>query len=297
MATAPAAATKSAPKATAAPKLPVWVWEGKTKSGEVKRGEVEASDEASVQQRLRAMALTNVRSRRSPSRSRSRSRASAASAKKDWSSSPGSFATMIDAGLPLVQCLDILSSQLDNMAFREVLTKVKVKVESGSTLADALGDHPKVFDTLYVQLVAAGENRRYPRHDPQPPRAVHREEREAEEQGEERDGLPQRGAGGRHRRHRRAAALRHPDLREDVQGLRRRDADADADRDRSLEMAAALHRLPGRRHHRRGDRFSAPGCSGRAGGCSGTPSSSARRSSGRWCARWRWPGSPARWAR
>jgi len=43
------------------------------------------------------------------------------------------------------------------MAFREVLTKVKVKVESGSTLADALGDHPKVFDTLYVQLVAAGE--------------------------------------------------------------------------------------------------------------------------------------------
>jgi type IV pilus assembly protein PilC len=67
------------------------------------------------------------------------------------------FATMIDAGLPLVQCLDILASQLDNMAFREVLSKVKMKVESGSTLADALGDHPKVFDTLYTQLVAAGE--------------------------------------------------------------------------------------------------------------------------------------------
>jgi len=64
---------------------------------------------------------------------------------------------MIDAGLPLVQCLDILASQLDNLAFREVLTKVKQKVESGSTLADALGEHPKVFDTLYVQLVAAGE--------------------------------------------------------------------------------------------------------------------------------------------
>src|SRR5205807_9092296 len=67
------------------------------------------------------------------------------------------FATMIDAGLPLVQCLDILGTQLDNLAFREVLMKVKNKVESGSTLADALGDHPKVFDTLYVQLVAAGE--------------------------------------------------------------------------------------------------------------------------------------------
>ena len=67
------------------------------------------------------------------------------------------FATMIDAGLPLVQCLDILAGQLDNLAFREVLTKVKAKVESGSTLADSLADHPKVFDQLYVQLVAAGE--------------------------------------------------------------------------------------------------------------------------------------------
>src|SRR5881398_1951734 len=63
------------------------------------------------------------------------------------------FATMINAGLPLVQCLEILATQLDNPAFREVLTKVKVKVESGSTLADALKDHPKVFDTLFVQLV------------------------------------------------------------------------------------------------------------------------------------------------
>src|SRR5262249_44420389 len=68
MATAPAAAaaTKTAPKAAAAPKLPVWVWEGKTKSGEVKKGEVEAPDEASVQQRLRAMALTNVKIKKKP---------------------------------------------------------------------------------------------------------------------------------------------------------------------------------------------------------------------------------------
>jgi len=68
MATAPAAtaATKTAPKAAAASKLPVWVWEGKTKSGEVKKGEVEAPDEASVQQRLRAMALTNVKIKKKP---------------------------------------------------------------------------------------------------------------------------------------------------------------------------------------------------------------------------------------
>src|SRR3989475_4994682 len=158
MATAPAAATKPAPKAAAAaPKLPVWVWEGKTKSGETKRGEVEAADEASVQQRLRAMALTNVKIRKRPMQFSFKLPGFGGISQKDIVIFTRQFATMINAGLPLVQCLDILSGQLDNMAFREVLTKVKVKVESGSTLADALGEHPKVFDTLYVQLVAAGE--------------------------------------------------------------------------------------------------------------------------------------------
>src|SRR2546427_8249726 len=158
MATAPAAATKPAPKAAAAaPKLPVWVWEGKTKSGETKRGEVEAADEASVQQRLRAMALTNVKIKKKPIQISIKLPGFGGIGQKDIVVFTRQFATMIDAGLPLVQCLDILSGQLDNMAFREVLTKVKVKVESGSTLADALGEHPKVFDTLYVQLVAAGE--------------------------------------------------------------------------------------------------------------------------------------------
>ena len=67
------------------------------------------------------------------------------------------FATMIDSGLPLVQCLEILSSQQDNKSFKTVLLKVKESVESGSTFADALGKHPKVFDQLYVNLVSAGE--------------------------------------------------------------------------------------------------------------------------------------------
>src|SRR3989454_2490364 len=158
MATAPAAATKPAPKAAAAaPKLPVWVWEGKTKSGETKRGEVEAADEASVQQRLRAMALTNVKIKKKPIQISIKLPGFGGIGQKDIVVFTRQFATMIDAGLPLVQCLDILSGQLDNMAFREVLTKVKIKVESGSTLADALKEHPKVFDTLFVQLVAAGE--------------------------------------------------------------------------------------------------------------------------------------------
>src|SRR5437868_10309592 len=156
MATAPAvAAPKSQPKAAA--KLPVWVWEGKTKTGEVERGELEATDEAQVQQRLRAMALNNVKIKKKPLQLSFKLPGLGGISQKDLVIFTRQFATMIDAGLPLVQCLDILASQLDNMAFREVLTKVKQKVESGSTLADALKDHPKVFDTLFVQLVAAGE--------------------------------------------------------------------------------------------------------------------------------------------
>jgi type IV pilus assembly protein PilC len=161
---APAAAVKAnagkgqaSAKAPAATKLPIWQWEGKTKSGEMKKGEMEAPDEASVLQRLRAMALQNVKVKKRPLQINIKLPGMGGITNKDLVIFTRQFATMIDAGLPLVQCLDILAAQLDNLAFREVLTKVKQKVESGSTLADALGDHPAVFDTLYVQLVAAGE--------------------------------------------------------------------------------------------------------------------------------------------
>src|SRR6266481_849530 len=101
MATAPATATKTAPKA--APKLPVWVWEGKTRTGEVKKGEVEAADEASVQQRLRAMALTNVKIKKKPIRISMKIPGLGGISQKDLVIFTRQFATMIDAGLPLVQ--------------------------------------------------------------------------------------------------------------------------------------------------------------------------------------------------
>jgi type IV pilus assembly protein PilC len=156
---APATAAKTAPEQAAA-RQPLWVWEGKTRGGELKKGEMEAADEGAVFQRLRAMQLTNAKVKRKPmslSLPAFKLPGIGGISQKDLVIFTRQFATMIDAGLPLVQCLDILATQLDNLAFREVLTKVKVKVESGSTLADSLGDHPKVFDTLYVQLVAAGE--------------------------------------------------------------------------------------------------------------------------------------------
>jgi type IV pilus assembly protein PilC len=67
------------------------------------------------------------------------------------------FATMIDAGLPLVQALEILSTQVENKRFGEILKQVKIDVEGGATFADALRKHPRVFSELYVNMVAAGE--------------------------------------------------------------------------------------------------------------------------------------------
>lgn len=67
------------------------------------------------------------------------------------------FATMINSGLPLVQCLDILSSQTENKRFRKIIEQVRLDVEAGNTLADSLRKHPRVFTDLYVNMVMAGE--------------------------------------------------------------------------------------------------------------------------------------------
>src|SRR5262249_55514860 len=67
------------------------------------------------------------------------------------------FSVMLDAGLPLVQCLEILSEQEENRTFQAVIQAVRSDVEAGSSLADAMRKHPKAFDALYVNIVAAGE--------------------------------------------------------------------------------------------------------------------------------------------
>ncbi len=67
------------------------------------------------------------------------------------------FSVMIDAGLPLVQCLEILGNQQDNKTFKRTLIQIRQDVESGGTLADSMRKHPKVFNDLYTNMVAAGE--------------------------------------------------------------------------------------------------------------------------------------------
>ncbi|NTU59792.1 MAG: type II secretion system F family protein [Deltaproteobacteria bacterium] len=138
--------------------MPVYAWEGKTKSGEVRKGTLEAPNEAVVTAQLRAQKIAPTRIKKSmgamslkiPGFKRKVST-------KDVVIFTRQFATMIDAGLPLVQCLDILSTQQENPTFKEILLKVKEDVEAGNTFADALAKHPSVFDRLFVNLVAAGE--------------------------------------------------------------------------------------------------------------------------------------------
>jgi type IV pilus assembly protein PilC len=132
-----------------------WVWEARTRTGEVRKGVMEASDEGAVQNRLKSQNLTPTRVKKKP-REINITFGSPVS-EKELVVFIRQFATMIDAGLPLVQCLDILSSQGDNKAFNKILKDVKAQVEQGSTFSDALRKHPKVFDELFVNLVAAGE--------------------------------------------------------------------------------------------------------------------------------------------
>lgn len=140
------------------PKQVVWAWEAKTKNGDVKKGEMEAFDAEAVNTRLRSLGFQPVKVKKKPREiNLSGLPGMGGVTQKDLVVFTRTFATMIDAGLPLVQCLDILAGQVDNPAMRAVLVAVKTKVESGSTFADGLKDHPKVFDELYVQLVAAGE--------------------------------------------------------------------------------------------------------------------------------------------
>jgi type IV pilus assembly protein PilC len=135
--------------------MPRFTWEAVNRAGEVRRGVVEAADEAAVQNRLRADQLT-------PRKIKKQSGGiniaiGSPVTPKELQIFTRQLATMIDAGLPLVQCLDILANQSANQIFQQKLFQIKASVEQGSSFSDALRKHPKIFDELYVNLVGAGE--------------------------------------------------------------------------------------------------------------------------------------------
>ncbi|MCX5739602.1 MAG: type II secretion system F family protein [Proteobacteria bacterium] len=138
--------------------MPVFAWEGRTRQGQLKKGVVEASTEAAAMMQLRAQSIIPVSVKPKAARSGGGFKLFKKGVKtRELVVFTRQFATMIDAGLPLVQCLEIQSEQQENKSFGETLGRVKSDVEQGSTFAESLAKHPRVFDELYVNLVTAGE--------------------------------------------------------------------------------------------------------------------------------------------
>lgn len=134
--------------------MPEFIWEARTRTGEVRKGTMEAENEAAVQRKLTGQQLTPSKIKRSFS---IKLGLGAGVKVKDMVTFTRLFSTMINAGLPIVRCLDILASQQTNPTFKSCLEDVKNQVEQGSTFSEALRRHPAIFDELFVNLVNAGE--------------------------------------------------------------------------------------------------------------------------------------------
>ena len=133
----------------------IYQWAGKTSKGVVETGEITANTKEEVIAQLRRRNITPTTITEKPKKAGFSFRGGVKD--KDIVVFTRQFSTMIDAGLPLVQALDVLSTQVENKNFGKTLQQIKVDVESGSTYADALKKHPKTFNELYCNMVAAGE--------------------------------------------------------------------------------------------------------------------------------------------
>jgi len=138
--------------------MPVFKWEGKNRKNVLQKGELEAPDEKAVRASLGRRGITPVKIKKKPkdlfenvSFLKPRVKES------DIIIFARQFSTMIDAGLPIIQCLDILHNQQENKTFKKMLKQITESVEGGSTLADSLRKFPKQFDELFTNMIAAGE--------------------------------------------------------------------------------------------------------------------------------------------
>ncbi|MEO5657629.1 MAG: type II secretion system F family protein [Nitrospiria bacterium] len=138
--------------------MATFVWSGRTRQGETQKGELVAKtrDEVVAQLRKQNIMATSVQPKAGEAKAKT-PRFGGGVGDRDIVIFTRQFSTMIDAGLPLVQCLEILSNQTENKTLAKTIALVRGDVESGSTYADALRKYPKVFDELYVNMVAAGE--------------------------------------------------------------------------------------------------------------------------------------------
>ena len=134
-----------------------YIWKGRTAKGETLSGEYECEDRREVTDYLRKRRIVITSLKKKPKEIEIGFLKKKSVGVKDLSVFTRQFATMVNAGLPLVQCLDVLGRQLEKPHFKKVVQQVTADVEGGSTLAEALEKHPKVFSDLFVNMIAAGE--------------------------------------------------------------------------------------------------------------------------------------------
>ena len=138
--------------------MPVFTWVGKNRSNMTQKGEMEAPSEEVVRSNLLRQKITPTKIKAKPKDLFENVAFMQPKVQQsDIMLFARQFSTMIDAGLPIIQCLDILQSQQENKTFKKMLKSIKESVEGGSTLADALKKFPKEFDDLFVNMIAAGE--------------------------------------------------------------------------------------------------------------------------------------------
>jgi type IV pilus assembly protein PilC len=136
--------------------MPAYVWKGKTRDGKAVSGERVADNKEAVMAVLRRDQIL-VSSVKEKGKEMVLPKFGGGVPAKDLAIFVRQFSVMIDAGLPLVQCLEILGSQQENKTFAKILQQTRMDVEGGATLADAMRKHPKAFDDLFVNMIAAGE--------------------------------------------------------------------------------------------------------------------------------------------
>jgi len=134
-----------------------YLWKGRTSKGETLSGEYAWDDRRDVGEYLRKRRIVITSIKKKPREIEIGFLKKQGVGVKDLSVFTRQFATMVNAGLPLVQCLDVLGRQLDKPHFKKVVQTVTSDVEGGSTLAEALEKHPKIFSDLFVNMIAAGE--------------------------------------------------------------------------------------------------------------------------------------------
>jgi type IV pilus assembly protein PilC len=138
--------------------MAIYVWKGKNSFGETRKGEIEAVDEAGARAQLKRQRVEVATVKLKPKDLFENIKIFKPKVTgKDIVVFTRQLSTMIDAGLPLVQCLQILGKQQSNQTFKTVLTSVQSDVETGTTLADSMRKHPQVFDGLYANMIEAGE--------------------------------------------------------------------------------------------------------------------------------------------